>query len=1549
MRLSLVGSPCARHFSVVLLLALCGVAARAGVTPRFVRVPVEAGLSQSTVQGIVQDHDGFIWVATQDGLNRYDGYSIVVFRPVEGDLNSLADNFIHCLYVDRQGQLFIGTRGAGLNRYNRNLENFTRFHGNGEHTSAMRDVTALCEDKDGVLWVGTQDGVFLLRPKRERLEPLAQPLAVPHARISCIFEDAAGTLWLAVEGDALYRRTATGFAAVTRADANLGRINALCGDSHGNLWIGADQGLFTVPRDETAIRPVKDLDRTQLGAEVLSLYSDAAGQLWGGTNGKGMFSFPLRHPEQITWHRNRLADPASLADNRVHSLAGDRSGALWVGTGSSLCHTDLSGSFFEVYTNQIENPDSLSHSLVVSVTEDDGDGLWIGTRYGGLNLTSRANPDSFRHFVNERDRPDSLANDNIRALIADPRGFLWVGTEGSGLDRMRLDQPGKFLHFAPDPANPEALSHEIVRSLTIDTRGYLWIGTYGGGINRLSPEDALAGRARFQHFRHDPDNRESLCHDSVRVIVEDAQEPGQVFWVGTQGGGLCRLTLAGKDGLIDAEHPVRFKTYSNQKGSDLGPGHNVITSICMGVSGQIWLGTPDGLNLFQPLQGRFQVFREGLPNNVVYAIQRDEANFLWLATNNGLARFDPWTHSVKSYDIYDGLPGNEFNAGASYRSSRDGKLYFGGMNGLVCFFGDRVKANAVAPRIALTELLLFNKTVKIDQPFATASDEERPSPLRESITTASKVVLRHDDTITLKFAGLHYASPARNDYAYMLENLNSQWIHTDANNRSATYTNLAPGAYVFRVKAANKEGLWSEPERRLELVILPPYWRTWWAYVGYALLVVAVVFLFVRGQRQQLHHERSIVDTLKQVDRLKDEFLANTSHELRTPLNGMIGLAESLLQGAPDQLSEETRNSLSMIVLSGRRLAALVNDILDFSKLRNRNLELNLQPLDLHALVDVVLSLTRPLLRDKELRLQNEVHSEIPLVLADENRLQQIIHNLVGNAVKFTERGSVTIGAVVEGERVRVSVSDTGIGIEREQLERIFDSFVQADGAAARRFGGTGLGLAITRQLVGLHGGEVRVESEPGRGSIFSFDLEIAHGIHSENSLSQQAVAEVIAAVSREPGEITLPPAPPEKTLSGAEVASAWHILVVDDEAVNRLVLHNHLTQFDYRLTEAANGADALAALENDASIDLILLDIMMPRLSGYEVCRYVRRTRPASELPIIFLSARNQTKDLAAGFHAGGNDYLSKPFSREELMVRLAHHLALVEANRQLEAQRAELARVNHALVNAQQQLVLNEKLVSLGMLTAGVSHEINNPASYAHGSMQNLEAELNSFRDYFFDIAGDDADPEILASFERRLEPIFRHVHLAREGTTRIRGIVMDLNHFARAERGMMERVPLVDCIRTTLNLVKANFHESVAFECHFEDALELLCRPAEMNQVFMNLIVNACHAIQSRYGTHPQEKGLLLIRTRAVEGKGLIEFTDNGCGIAESDQKRIFDAFFTTKPRGQGTGQGLAISKTIIENHKGRLEMVSRLGEGTTFTIVLALDREEADLIP
>ncbi|MCJ8268203.1 MAG: ATP-binding protein, partial [Psychrosphaera sp.] len=589
----------------------------------------------------------------------------------------------------------------------------------------------------------------------------------------------------------------------------------------------------------------------------------------------------------------------------------------------------------------------------------------------------------------------------------DASGKMWFGTNGGGLSLYDPDTE-QFKRFMVDRADPTSLSHTGVQTIEVDKKGRVWIGTGGGGFNLFAPKNQS-----FKHFVHQPDNPNSVSSNNILILYSDNQH---ILWIGTWGGGLNRYD----------PQTGQFTLYRHDKNDVNSISADIITSVLQDGPDTYWVSTyGGGLNKFDVNTGQFKHYRvkDGLANDAVYGVLKDALGRLWLSTNLGLSRFDPVTETFTNFDVTDGLQSNEFNGGAFF-SSTGGELFFGGVNGFNRFFPQAIGLHQKPPALAFSDFLLFNKSVAI-----AALDEKFTLP--KAIDQLDVLSLNyHQNLVSFEFAALDHHSPLKNQYRYQLEGFDENWITADAKIRRANYTNLPSGQYTLRVKAANADGVWIEEGISFGMDVTGPPWLSWWVYLIYGALALGLVYAVVHYRT-----EHKVLQHLMQLDKLKDSFLANTSHELRTPLNGIIGLAESMLDGATGELGDKTRANLAMVVASGKRLGSLINDILDLSKLKKADIVLTQQPLDVYTLTDVVLKLSQPLIGNKTLTLRNEVPKDLPLVEADEDRLMQIMHNLVGNGIKFTQSGLVSVEATVitiaQQKWVKISVSDTGIGIAK--------------------------------------------------------------------------------------------------------------------------------------------------------------------------------------------------------------------------------------------------------------------------------------------------------------------------------------------------------------------------------------------------------------------------------------------------------------------------------------------------------------------------------------
>ena len=1383
---------------LLLLFLLPSIAAAGEKNLRFERLSGAEGLSLGAVNCIFQDREGFLWLGTQEGLSRYDGTQFLHYANENDDPDSLSHNTVKALVESSDGHLWIATDGGGLNRFEPATGRFVHFrHDPADPTSLSDDhLRALLLDPRGHLWIAT-DGGGLNRLERRVAADGTQEISFSHWRhdpedpstlssdhVRGLALDRHDGLWVATDGGGLNRlETGTGEIVHYRHDPGdptslaSDRIKVVHQARNGSLWIGTyDGGLHRLDGNVfTRFRHAPN-DPTSLASDgVWSIFEDRDGNLWVGTE-EGLHEW---RPESkgFARYRHDSSEPTSLSNDTVVSIFEDDGGVLWIGTFDGLNKWNTAFGAFHHYQRWSEETGQVSGSTFVTTFEEDHDGtIWIGTFGGGLK---RFDPTSetFRQYRHDPAEASSLSDDRVMSLEIDRSGILWIGTFRGGLNRFDGD---RFETFKHDPTDPSSLSWNGVTAILEDRRGELWVATHRGGLNRLV-EDA------FVHYRHDPVDPSSLSSDTVLALGEDSSG---ILWIGTAGAGLNRFNPL--SGRVEAR-------YQPDPDDPSSLSSKTPWSVAEGPRGDLWIGTQNGgLNRWtaadrkagQPVFERYDR-RDGLPSDQVYAILFDGLGKLWLSSNRGLTHFDPEALTFRTYDASHGLQSKEFNHAAALRA-RDGRMYFGGIKGFNNFFPERVRLNSHVPPVVLTQILKFNRPIDLGQP----------------LSELDTLVLDHEDhVVDFEFAALDYTAPEKNRYRHKLENFDRDWVDS-GHRRRATYTNLEPGDYIFRVQGSNNDGIWNEEGVALRIEVLPPPWKTWWAQALYALAAACALLLFSRAQagrrrraaelartntfleqeiaerrakekaleraKQQaqtyfdvagvvmvvldpdgvvhlINHkgceilgypedeivgeswldrfvpddcqtavrrrlkqnnpevayeypvlnrdgeERTIewltarlpssdggtAGTLSsgsdvtQVRRLKAEkesaestaraksqFLANMSHEIRTPMNGVLGMLELLLDD--DQLSSRQRRYVETASQSARNLLELLNSILDFSKIEAGKLEVERIDFDLPSLIDEVVDVFLEPSRGKGLELLRSIDDDVPSALSgDLVRLRQILSNLVSNAIKFTEQGEVEIlvsteHADTDGATLRFEVRDTGIGLDRQARERIFEAFQQADGSTTRKYGGTGLGLAISNELVALMEGQMGVDGRPGAGSTFWFTIPFRRAVcpralgkparPAEDEARPHAAAEQSPDGSHDPAAL----------LQGARV------LLAEDNAINQEMVRIMLDRVGCHCTVAPDGATALHLLSR-RGYDVVLMDCQMPDLDGYQVTAKIRRREEAGivrdtgtkrPVPIIAVTANALTGDREKCLAAGMDDYLPKPFTPSQLYERLAHWL---------------------------------------------------------------------------------------------------------------------------------------------------------------------------------------------------------------------------------------------------------------------------------------------------
>jgi PAS domain S-box-containing protein len=844
----------------------------------FETISIEQGLSQVTVYSIFQDYKGFMWFGTMDGLNRYDGYQFRIYRNDPSDLSSLSSNRVRTIYQDNKNILWIGT-DDGLNRLDRDKNNFEVYRANPQDSFSIGHnyITAIYEDKAGELWVGTNNGLNKYDRTKDRFKRVRATSADTNIGIIYdIFEDRKGILWIGTDhGLNRVDRKNNEFVSCDNLFENANHLNtytvtSIFEDNSGMFFVGTGSGLSIFIREKEKFKRYKNkAGKTADIADIpiTTIFGDKSGTIWIGTqNGLNLYD---RENCSFAVYRHEIEHAGSLSENYICSIYEDRSGILWFGTYSSGINKYNPWKFnFTGYQKELDKQNTLSHNLIFAICEGKSGEIWIGSN-NGLNHLDRVTG-VFTIYRHNHMNPNSLSDDRIRSLYHDEEGNLWIGTYG-GLNKFNTTT-GRFSVYQNDPLNKNSLSHNTIYSICGDSEGKLWLAT-ADGLNRF---DKTTGN--FTIYKNRAEDANSLSINQVRTVYQGRDE---TIWVGTYGGGLNKYN----------RETDNFTVYKNDPESENTLSSNFIYSIYQGKDGILWVGTyGGGLNKFNPDPGIFTHYKQkdGLPNEVIYGILPDWQGNLWLSTNKGLSKFNPVVDLLsekrirspfRNYDTHDGLLSNEFNFGAYYRNTY-GELFFGGAKGFIIFNPDSIKESHYRPPIVLTNLTILNRPVAIGD----------ASPLKKCLTETDRLNLTYRDYVfSFEFSALHYSNPYKNQYAYMLEGVDKDWIYTDASRRFATYTTLKGGTYRFRVSGSNCDGIWNEEGVSVLITIMPPYWETWWFKLGIVLIILLIVVIIykvrtthIEKRSKQLQQMNLALNTQIEERRRAESALKESEEKYRT-------------------------------------------------------------------------------------------------------------------------------------------------------------------------------------------------------------------------------------------------------------------------------------------------------------------------------------------------------------------------------------------------------------------------------------------------------------------------------------------------------------------------------------------------------------------------------------------------------------------------------------------------------------------------------------------
>lgn len=1277
-----------KKFTVFVLLAICfsnpfKVYGQDNYAS-FDRITIMDGLSQSSVYCILQDNKGFLWFGTRDGLNKYDGYSFKSYKNSSDNPYSISNNEVICLCMDNSGLLWIGTRGGGLNIYDSRTEKFWAFRKkqNDEHAINSNVVSAIFKDSNGNIWVGTLEGLYKavasaagdsISVSFTNVSNKANLKFEPAFAIRNIIESRKGNLLICTENRFYLFNPDTRLYKLIRLP-NIQYFTSSFQQSDSILWMGTfENGLLKVvfnKDEEGEIKSITRYDITQNGeyhlnqSRVDALLNDQFNNLWVATRG-GLVKFDLRKGTKTTFVNNRI-DDKSISDNRLNSLYEDCTGVMWIGTESQgLDKYDLYKKQFDHYKSVPGNLNSLSNNFVTAIHGSQPDIVWIGTDGGGLDKIDYSNGrvPIFRHFKSNLNKNGSLLSDNIVSLLQDREGTLWVGSTTNSLGR--LDKGQVSFHYFP-------LSGYIYAFME-DREGNIWTGNWNYGLFCFNKKTNT-----FKNFLHNESNPNSL---SFNVVLSIFQDKNRNVWVGTKGGGLNKLIDPGF-----SPQEARFRVYKNEPDNPASLSHNDVYCIYQDKSGVIWIGTAGGLNKViyiiknnEP-EITFKSYSEsdGLPNGVIYGILEDKHGNLWMSTNNGISKFNPRTEKFINFDINDGLQANEFHYNSFFEDS-NGRMYFGGINGLNVFYPDSIKVNPFKPIIVFTGIKILGIPVEIGKKV------NGRVMLQKSINEKSEIELTfRDKEITIEFAAIHFAVPKKNKYLFRLKGFNDQWQQVSSQTRYVTYTNLDQGDYVFEVKASNNDGVWNDTPATLKIKVYPPPWKTFWAYLLYAGIVVILLLIFRRytliavTEKNILKIEHLEREKIEELSRLKIQFFTNVSHELRTPLTLINSPLEELL--VYKKTDDFMKQQLGLMHRNVNRLLQMINQLLDFRKIDSGQLKLKVSEVNLIDLInDIYLSFNQYSLA-RNISFHYMHHEENINLWLDKEKITTVFYNILSNAFKFSpDQSSIIIDITIKEKQeilpkskknnlitdksiikrfAEIKIIDSGIGIDQAHIEKIFDRFYQVNEWDTAKFGGSGIGLAIAREYVEMNGGSIDVESASGNGSCFRVLLPFGKG-HLNNEhitiIEQPGENDTLGFIKGSIEDVVV-----TGELAQGEVFSKLNeddlkkpvILIIEDN-IEMLEYLNGKFSSKYKILLATNGAKGIeSAIENNP--DLIITDLMMPGLDGIELCKRIKTDLNTSHIPIIILTAKSTEESMIEGLETGADVYITKPFNVDVLKAQI-------------------------------------------------------------------------------------------------------------------------------------------------------------------------------------------------------------------------------------------------------------------------------------------------------
>jgi signal transduction histidine kinase/ligand-binding sensor domain-containing protein/DNA-binding NarL/FixJ family response regulator len=1244
---------------------------------QFSHLDINNGLSHNNITSILKDSKGFMWFGTLSGLNRYDGYKFKIFKYAANDTTTLDGNYIVGITEGPGHKLWVETTNK-FNIYDPLTEKFSHDISGYLRSIAIPDVQIKSIKKDlaGNFWfLPVTSGIYKYNPVNHKTVHLTHiatdSTTIGSNTVADLAQDSQGNIWLAYSSGMLERLDPKTYHVTyrsrifSRLPPGLNTSYKIFIDRQDDIWAYVPSysvGVYDVNVKKDIFRHIdKGNDATHLNTDVVSsVIQDDKDRIWIATDHGGI-NLLDKHNFKFRYLINREDDNKTIGQNSITQLYKDNTGIIWAGTykkGVGYYHESIIK--FPLYTHHLadplSDPKSLSFSDINSFAEDKTGNIWLGTNGGGLVYYDRKN-EVFKKYQHNANNINSLANNVIVCLYIDHDQKLWIGTYFGGLDCY----DGKtFKHYKHSDALPGSISEDRICTITEDTQHHLLVGTLSAGFNVLDSKTQT-----FTHYVYNPGYNAIHSNYISRILVDKRGN----WWI---------VTSYGVDVLLKATHQFLHYIHNDKDPNSLLS--NNTNNILEDSEGLIWISTREGISIFDYKTGKFTNIsrQDGLPDNTVIDIQQYDKRNMWASTPNGLSNIivDRTAKGLKfhfiNYNETEGLQGREFTENSSYKT-REGELIFGGGNGFNIFKPANIHSNKNAPDLVFTDFEIFNQSINVGEKI------NGRVILPKSITELNSLTLKYNDNMfSVEFAALNFFNPDKVKYQYMMDGFDKGWINADNNIRKATYTNLDAGNYVFKVRATSNQ-TWNNKVLTLNISILPPFWKTTWAYILYALAIItALLYLRKRGIKKlrsqfSIEKEREEAHRMHELDLMKIKFFTNVSHEFRTPLSLIMAPVDKIIKQINDP---DIQRQLLLVNRNAKRLLNLVNQLLDFRKMEYQELKLHEKTGDIIGFIKELSHAFTDVADQKHISFIFDTDIDAYYTAFDHDKIERILFNLLSNAYKFTHEGgqvSVLLNLINKRETdeqyLEIRVIDTGIGIPADKHDKIFEPFFQNDIPGSMLNQGSGIGLSITKEFVKLHNGEIFVESAFDEGSCFTVLLPV-------KQLDENIFTDTPLLINH--SQVFLPGDVPKSVNKENRDGKKLTVLLVEDNEDFRFYIKDNL-KAAFNIIEAENGKKgwqkALAQHPN-----LIVSDISMPEMNGIDLCLKIKNDKRTSHIPVILLTALTGEDQQLKGLETGATDYLTKPFNFEILQSKIKNILSQQEYMRktyqkQVEANPTEMA----------------------------------------------------------------------------------------------------------------------------------------------------------------------------------------------------------------------------------------------------------------------------------